>query len=67
MQLLKASFRWVTKKGYLARNPISEDSSLKRAKIAQRNRRLQPDVLDKDGKLREYGEERRLLASANAR
>jgi integrase len=67
VQLLKASFKWATKKGYLTRNPISEDSSLKRAKIAQRNRRLQPDVLEKDGKLLEYGEERRLLAVAGHR
>jgi integrase len=60
VQLLKASFRWATKKGYLARNPISEDSALTRAKIAKRHRRLVPDVLDKDGKLVEPGEERRL-------
>jgi integrase len=67
VQLLKASFRWATKKGYLTRNPISEDSALKRARIAQRNRRLAPDVLDKDGKLKELGEERRLLAAAGPR
>ncbi|MEQ1909221.1 MAG: tyrosine-type recombinase/integrase [Vicinamibacterales bacterium] len=36
MQLLKASFRWAAKKGYITRSPISEDSSLKRTKIAQR-------------------------------
>lgn len=59
VQLLKASCRWAVKKGYLARNPISEDSTLKRAKIAQRDRRLQPDVLDKDGKIKEPGDERR--------
>jgi integrase len=67
VQLLRAAFRWATKKGYLARNPISEDSALKRARIAQRNRRLSPDVLDKDGKLKEPGEERRLLAAAGPR
>ena len=67
VQLLKASFRWATKKGYLTRNPISEDSALKRARIAQRNRRQAPDVLDKDGKLKEPGEERRLLAAAGPR
>ena len=67
MQLLKASFRWATRKGYLARNPITEDSALKRAKIAQRNRRLVADVLDKDGKLEEWGEERRLVAAAGPR
>jgi hypothetical protein len=62
VQLLKASFKRATKKGYLARSPISEDSALKRAKIARRNRRLQLNVLDKDGKLQKFGEERRLLA-----
>jgi len=68
VQLLKASFRWATKKGYLARNPITDDSEhIKRSRIAQRNRRLAPDVLDKDGKLQEPGEERRLLASASPR
>ena len=64
VQLLKASCRWATKKGYLARNPISEDSALRRAKIAQRNRRLVPDVLDQNGKITEPGEERRLLTTA---
>jgi integrase len=67
VQLLKASFRWATKKGYLTRNPISEDSALKRVKVAQRNRRLAPDVVDKHGKLLEAGEERRLLAAAGPR
>jgi integrase len=67
VQLLKASFRWATKKGYLTRNPISEDSALRRAKIAKRNRRLAPDVLDDKGRLREPGEERRLLAAASPR
>jgi integrase len=58
---------WATKKGYLARNPLTEDSALKRGKVAQRNRRLQPDVLDKNGTLKEAGEERRLLAAAGPR
>jgi integrase len=67
VQLLKASFRWAVKKGYLSRHPVSEDTTLKRVKIAQRNRRLSPDTLDKDGKLKEAGEERRLLAAAAPR
>lgn len=67
VQLLKAAFRWATKKGYLERNPISEDSALKRAKIAQRNRRLVPDVFNDKGKMIERGEERRLLAAAGPR
>ena len=67
VQLLKASFRWATKKGYLARNPISDDSALTRAKIAKRHRRLVPDVFDNDGKLVHPGEERRLLAAASPR
>jgi integrase len=67
VQVLKASFRWAVKKGYLTRSPISEDSALKRTKIAQRSRRLAPDVLDKAGKLTAPGEERRLLAAAGSR
>ncbi len=63
MQVLKDAFRWATKKGYLTRNPISEDSGLKRGKIAQRARRLAPDMLDDKGKLKDPGEERRLLAA----
>ena len=38
VQLLKAAFRWATKKGYIARSPISDDSSLVRSKHAQRAR-----------------------------
>jgi len=63
VQVLKASFRWATKKGYLARNPITEDSALARTKIAQRARRLVPDVIDEQGKIKKPGEERRLLAA----
>ena len=36
-------FRWAVRKGYLARNPISEDSALKREKHARRSRRLGGD------------------------
>jgi integrase len=61
VQVLKDAFRWATKKGYLTRNPITEDAALKRSKIAQRSRRLVADVYDKDGKLKTPGEERRLL------
>ncbi len=61
VQLLKSAFRWAAKKGYVAKNPIGDDSSLKRRKIAQRSRRLVPDILDDKGKLKEPGEERRLL------
>lgn len=62
VQVLKASFRWATKKGYLEKNPIGEDCTLQRTKIAQRDRRLVPDVLDeKTGKVKTAGEERRLL------
>jgi integrase len=49
---VKAAFRWASKKGYVGRSPISEDSALKRRKVAQRRRRLLPD------------EETLLLASA---
>jgi integrase len=67
VQLLKASFRWAAKKGYLARSPISEDSALKRSKIAQRARRLLPDTFDADGKLVRLGEEGMLLKHASPR
>jgi integrase len=40
VQLLRASFRWAVKKGYLAHSPISDDSALKRTKAAQRRRRI---------------------------
>lgn len=62
--LIKKAFRWATKKGYLAQNPITEDSELKRAKPAKRARRLDPDRVDADGRLTAPGEERRLLAVA---
>jgi integrase len=39
VQLLKATFRWAARKGYI-RNPLSDDSGLKRSKMAQRTRRL---------------------------
>lgn len=61
LQLCKSMFRWAAKKGYLARNPLG-DCEIKREKMAQRKRRLTPDVLDRDGAVKEPGEERRLLA-----
>jgi integrase len=54
VQVLKRSFRWAAKKGYLARSPISDDSQLKRGKHAKRARRLNPD------------EETALLSAASA-
>ena len=52
VQMVKALFRWATKKGYLTRNPAADSDVLKRRKHAQRQRRLGD------------GEEARLLASA---
>ena len=43
VQLVKHMFRWATKKGYLGKNPISEDSALKRRRHARRVRRLRGD------------------------
>ena len=63
VQVIKSAFTWATKKGYLARNPITDDSILKRTKVAQRSRRLAPDVFDEHGQLKTPGEERRLLAA----
>ena len=42
VQVLKASFRWAERKGYIANSPISDESSLKRAKGAKRDRRVLP-------------------------
>ena len=39
--MVKALFRWATKKGYLARNPAADSDVLKRRKHAQRQRRLE--------------------------
>jgi len=64
IQAIKAAFRWATKKGYLARNPIVDADNLTREKHAQRDRRLEPDVLDDKGKVTQEGEERRLLGVA---
>jgi integrase len=52
IQMVKALFRWATKKGYLTRNPTADSEILKRRKHAQRHRRLEP------------GEEARLLEHA---
>lgn len=54
VQILKATFRWAARKGYLARSPISDESTLKRVKLARRTRRLTAD------------EETALLAAAGA-
>jgi integrase len=43
VQVLKAAFRWAAKKGYIARSPISDDSTLVRSKLARRARRVAPD------------------------
>jgi integrase len=68
VQLLKKSFRWAMKKGYVTRNPtISDDSTLTRGKVAKRHRRFAPDVVDDKGRLVVPGEERRLLAVAGVR
>jgi integrase len=67
VQLLTASCRWAVKKGYLSRNPISDDSLIKRTKPAQRHRRLAPDVVDGSGRVMAPGDERRLLAAAGPR
>ena len=41
--LLKSLFRWAARKGVIARSPISNESSLRRALVAQRRRRLSPN------------------------
>lgn len=64
MQLCRAAFRWGVKKGYLTRSPIADSELIRREKMAQRKRRLEPDVYDTAGKLVRAGEERRLLQFA---
>jgi hypothetical protein len=52
VQLLKASFRWAIRKGYISGHPVSADSEhIKRDKHAKRNRRLLPDRFDEHGNL----------------
>jgi integrase len=65
VQLVKAMFRWATKKGYLARNPVADSESIKREKHAKRGRRLVADTLNDTGAIEREGEERRLLAVAS--
>ena len=55
VQVLKASFRWAARKSYIAKSPISDDSTLKRSKGAQRRRRVMP------------AEEKALLAASGMR
>lgn len=65
VQLCRALFRWAVRKKYLAQNPIADSEAIRREKMAQRSRRLAPDVVDaKSGKLTRAGEERALLAVA---
>jgi integrase len=40
VQVMKAAFRWAARKGYVTRSPISDQCSLKRSKLAKRQRRL---------------------------
>jgi integrase len=58
--------KWGRRKGYLARPWLTEDTEIARKKGARRDRRLVPDVLDDKGRVKEPGEERRLLAGASA-
>jgi integrase len=65
VHLTKAMFRWAARKKYLPMNILADSDTIKRAKMAQRNRRLAPDhVSPKTGALLRAGEERALLAVA---
>lgn len=58
--------RWGLKKGYLLRPWLHEDNeTITHREVARRERRLEPDVLDDDDKLKNPGEERRLLEKAS--
>jgi len=65
IQTIKAMQRWGLRKGRLQRPWLSQETSLKRRRSAQRHRRLAPDVVDAKGRVKEPGEERRLLATAS--
>jgi integrase len=61
---------WAVEKGYLTRpwltgRVLKKGGTIARRKGARRDRRLVPDVLDKDGKITQPGEERRLLDHAS--
>jgi integrase len=63
--LILKSQRWGLKKGYLSRAWLSDDNEqITHRKPGKRTRRLVPDVLDDKGKLKQPGEERRLLDTA---
>lgn len=64
VQTIKSLQQWALRKGHILRPWLSPGSSVRRRKHAQRNRRLQPDVLDDEGRVKTPGEERRLLAVA---
>jgi integrase len=61
---------WAVEKGYLTKpwlagRVLKKGGTIARRKGARRDRRLVPDVLDKDGKITQPGEERRLLDHAS--
>ena len=61
---------WGVEKGYLTRpwltgKVIKKGGTVARQKGARRDRRLIPDVLDPQGKIKTPGEERRLMAAAS--
>lgn len=43
VQVIKAFCRWAVRKGYLPTMPLSDETNVKRAKVAQRRRRLLAD------------------------
>ena len=56
VQVLKAAFRWAVKKAYIPERLVFEDTILKRAKVAERRRRVssheEQNLLEAAGKLR---------------
>ena len=67
-QALRGMERWARNKGYLQRPWLAEDNDdtpIRHEAHARRDRRLTPDVLDKDGRVKAEGEETRLLKAAN--
>jgi integrase len=64
---LRAFYAWAVKEDYVLATPFKKgtEAIVELYGGGKRERRLAPDVLDADGKVKEPGEQRRLLAAAN--
>jgi integrase len=64
---LRAFYSWAVKEDYVPTTPFKKGTEVIVELYGERKRerRLEPDTIDKDGNLQGHGEERRLLAAAN--